>query len=175
MPKSTPWRALGAFLQALCVALALATSPASRAGEALPLAADPVLEARVLKLSAELRCLVCQNQTVADSTSGLADDLRNQVRDMLKRGASDDEVIAFMTARYGDFVLYRPPFKATTALLWAAPALLLVGGVSALLLVLRRRSRLPADAFEADPSEELPATPDTARPSSHNPPLPPAR
>ena len=167
MPKLSPWRAAGALAQALCVAAALLLSPLGRAAEALPLAADPVLEARVVKLTAELRCLVCQNQTVADSTSGLADDLRNQVRDMLKKGHSDAEVLAFMTDRYGDFVLYRPPFKATTALLWAAPALLLVGGVATLLLVLRRRSRLPAEAFEADPADladSAAAPPDGLRP-----------
>lgn len=161
MPKpnlfASAWRGV-------LLATALLLGSAAYAAEAVPLAADPAIEARVVKLTAELRCLVCQNQTVADSSSGLADDLRNQVRDMLKKGHTDAEVLAFMTDRYGDFVLYRPPFKATTALLWAAPALLLVGGVAALLLVLRRRSRLPAEAFEADPSDEPPATADTVRP-----------
>lgn len=157
---------LPAVWRGLVLAAALLLGGTAHAAEAVPLAADPVLEARVVKLTAELRCLVCQNQTVADSTSGLADDLRNQVRDMLKKGHTDAEVLAFMTDRYGDFVLYRPPFKATTALLWAAPALLLVGGVAALLLVLRRRSRLPADAFEADPADQAEASaaaPDSLR------------
>lgn len=111
---------------------------------------NPVDEARVQRLTSELRCLICQNQTVADSTSDLANDLRREVRIMLARGASDKDVIDFMTARYGDFVLYRPPVKASTVLLWIGPAVLLVGGLTALVLVLRRRSRMPDGAFEAD-------------------------
>jgi cytochrome c-type biogenesis protein CcmH len=120
------------------------------AKEAAPVAPDPALEARVLAITAELRCMVCQNQTIADSTSGLADDLRNQVREQLRQGASDAQVLSFMTERYGDFVLYRPPFKASTVLLWLGPAALLVLGVGALALVLRRRARLSPERFEAD-------------------------
>jgi cytochrome c-type biogenesis protein CcmH len=127
--------------------------PAAHAGEAQPVSADPALEARVLALSAELRCLVCQNQTIADSHADLAVDLRNQVREMLKRGDSPEQVKAYMTERYGDFVLYRPPVKNTTALLWYGPVALLVLGVVVLIWVIRRRSRLPADRFEADPDE----------------------
>ncbi|MEX8499489.1 MAG: cytochrome c-type biogenesis protein CcmH [Leptothrix ochracea] len=123
------------------------------AREAAPEAEDPVLEARMLRVTAELRCLVCQNQTVADSHAELAVDLRNQVRDMLRQGKSEADIIAYMTARYGDFVLYRPPFKATTALLWAGPAVLLLGGLFVLFTVLRRRSRMDASAFEAEPEE----------------------
>jgi cytochrome c-type biogenesis protein CcmH len=124
------------------------------AKEAAPVAADPALEARVVAITAELRCLVCQNQTIADSTSGLADDLRNQVRDQLRKGASDAQVLSFMTERYGDFVLYRPPFKATTALLWLGPTALLVIGLGALMLVLRRRSKLAPDRFEPDVDDD---------------------
>jgi len=124
------------------------------AAEAQPLTADPVLEARVMKLAAELRCLVCQNQTIADSHAGLAVDLRNQVREMLRQGKSDAEVLAYMTARYGDFVLYRPPMKETTALLWLGPLLLFGGALLALVLVLRRRARAGDDAFEADPGSD---------------------
>ena len=123
------------------------------AKEAAPVAADPVLEARVTAITAELRCLVCQNQTIADSNSGLADDLRNQVREQLRKGASDAQVLQFMTDRYGDFVLYRPPFKASTALLWIGPTALLVIGLGALVLVLRRRSKLAPDRFEPDDDE----------------------
>lgn len=141
------------FCVAMAATLAL-VAPLSQSAEAQPVAADPVLEQRVQRITTELRCLVCQNQTVADSSSGLADDLRQEVRVMLKRGASDREVIDFMTARYGDFVLYRPPVKATTALLWAGPALLLVGGVAVLMWVLRRRSRLPDSAFDADEPDD---------------------
>jgi cytochrome c-type biogenesis protein CcmH len=124
------------------------------AKEAAPVAADPVLEARVTAITAELRCLVCQNQTIADSNSGLADDLRMQVREQLRKGASDAQVLSFMTERYGDFVLYRPPFKASTALLWIGPTALLVIGLGALVLVLRRRSKLAPDRFEPDADDD---------------------
>ena len=87
------------------------------------------LDKRVMKLATELRCLVCQNQTLADSNAELALDLRNTIRQQLAKGASDREVLDFMTARYGDFVLYRPPLKATTVLLWAGPFLLLICGL----------------------------------------------
>jgi cytochrome c-type biogenesis protein CcmH len=107
-----------------------------------------------MAVASELRCLVCQNQTIADSHADLAVDLRNQVREMLARGDSDAQIIDYMTARYGDFVLYRPPLKGTTYILWFGPALLLVGGLGALLLVLRRRSRLSPDQFEPDPDAE---------------------
>ena len=127
----------------------MAFSPA-RANEAIPEAADPALEARMVHVTSELRCLVCQNQTIADSHADLAVDLRNQVREQLQAGRSDAEIVAYMTARYGDFVLYRPPFKAITILLWLGPALMLGGGLAALGLVLRRRSRLPQQAFESD-------------------------
>src|SRR5512145_2594436 len=141
------------FLLPLLLALLTALA---QAGEAAPAAADPALEARMARITAELRCLVCQNQTIADSQSGLATDLRQQVREMLQRGDSEQQVIDYMTARYGDFVLYRPPVKASTALLWFGPALLLIAGVTTLVLVLRRRSQLADDQFEADPE------PDTA-------------
>ncbi len=124
------------------------------AKEAAPVAADPALEARVTAITAELRCLVCQNQTIADSNSGLADDLRRQVREQLRKGASDAQVLTFMTDRYGDFVLYRPPFKASTALLWIGPTALLVIGLGALVLVLRRRSKLAPDRFEPDADDD---------------------
>ena len=112
--------------------------------------ADEALEKRVLAISAELRCLVCQNQTIADSHADLALDLRRQIREMLQAGRTDREVLDFMTQRYGDFVLYRPPVKSTTALLWAGPALLLTGGAAALFFVLRRRARMAPEAFEPD-------------------------
>ena len=102
---------------------------------------NPELERRVMALSAELRCLVCQNQTLADSNAPLAVDLRGQIREQLGRGSSERDVIEFMTARYGDFVLYRPPLKASTILLWAGPFLLLAGGV--LLLIGRLGKERP--------------------------------
>jgi len=137
------------------VALLLAISAAlAGAKEALPEADDPALEARMTRITAELRCLVCQNQTIADSNAGLAVDLRRETRDMLRQGKSDAEIIAYMTARYGDFVLYRPPLKSTTALLWFGPAALLLLGGTVLIFVLRRRTKLAADAFEADEDED---------------------
>jgi cytochrome c-type biogenesis protein CcmH len=126
------------------------------ARDAVPEAADPAIEARMLHVTSELRCLVCQNQTIADSHADLAVDLRNQVRDQLRAGRTDAEIIDYMTARYGDFVLYRPPFKATTVLLWLGPALMLGGGLLVLAWVLRRRSHLPSDAFEADDDDLVP-------------------
>jgi cytochrome c-type biogenesis protein CcmH len=98
------------------------------AAEAAPTAANPELEARVQRVAEELRCLVCQNQTIADSNAELAQDLRREVRQMIERGASEAEVREFMVTRYGDFILYRPPFKYTTLLLWVGPFALLLGG-----------------------------------------------
>ena len=115
--------------------------------------ADPALDARVQRIAAELRCLVCQNQTIADSHADLAVDLRRQVREMLARGDNERQIIDYMTARYGDFVLYRPPLKGSTALLWFGPGLLLAGGLGALLVVLRRRSRMSAEQFEPDDTD----------------------
>jgi cytochrome c-type biogenesis protein CcmH len=129
---------------------AAGTAPGKLAQQAPDASADPALEKRVLAIAAELRCLVCQNETIAASHADLAVDLRNQVREMLRQGRSEREILDFMTARYGDFVLYRPPVKPTTALLWFGPAVLLVGGLLALWLLLRRRARLAPEAFEAD-------------------------
>jgi cytochrome c-type biogenesis protein CcmH len=146
-----------AWRTAALLAVALWAAASCWAGEAAPASDDPVLEARVMKLSAELRCLVCQNQTIADSHADLAVDLRNQVREMMQSGRSDKEIMNYMTARYGDFVLYRPPLKETTALLWFGPPLLLVGGVAVLWAILRRRSRMSADRFEPDADDEAAA------------------
>ncbi len=111
------------------------------ANEAAPAAQDPALEQRVMRLTSELRCLVCQNQSLADSHADLAIDLRNQVRSQMQAGKSDAEIREFMVARYGDFVLYRPPLKSTTALLWAGPFVLLAAGGLALGFYLRRRRK----------------------------------
>jgi len=136
-----------------CLLLCILVSMAVTAKEAVPAAPDPVLEARMQSIAAELRCLVCQNQTIADSHSGLAEDLRREVRDQLRRGASDEQVVQYMTDRYGDFVRYRPPFKASTLVLWVGPVLLLVAGLAILAIVLRRRTKLAADQFEPDEGE----------------------
>jgi|SRR5881394_238650 len=111
---------------------------------------DAALEKRVRELSTELRCLVCQNQTLADSNAPLAVDLRNQVREQLKAGKSERDVVDFLVARYGDFVLYRPPLKATTVLLWAGPFVLLAFGLFLLFLRIRRKARPPSDLSDAD-------------------------
>jgi cytochrome c-type biogenesis protein CcmH len=112
----------------------------SWAGEARPLADDPAAEARLKHLAVELRCLVCQNQTLADSNAPLAEDLRREVREMIAKNMSDQEIIEFLTARYGDFVLYRPPLKATTTLLWVGPFVLVIIGATVLIITLRRRA-----------------------------------
>ena len=135
---------------ALLVALMLVATPPALAREAAPATADPVLEAEVMRVSSELRCLVCQNETIAASHADLAVDLRNQVRDMLKQGRNEAQIRQYMTDRYGDFVLYRPPLKSTTMVLWYGPAALLLGGAALLIFILRRRSRMSADAFEPD-------------------------
>jgi cytochrome c-type biogenesis protein CcmH len=110
----------------------------------VPVAADPVAEARVQKLAEQLRCLVCQNQNLADSHADLAEDLKNQVREMVQKGLSDREIIDYLVQRYGDFVLYRPPVKATTWLLWAGPFALLAVALSVLAARLRRRRDVAA-------------------------------
>lgn len=117
----------------------LALTCALHAKEAPPAAADPQLEKRVMTLAEELRCLVCQNQTIADSNAPLAVDLREQVRERMRQGASDAEIIDYMVQRYGDFVRYRPPVNVATLLLWFGPVVLLLAGF----FVLLRRLRAP--------------------------------
>jgi cytochrome c-type biogenesis protein CcmH len=109
------------------------------AKEAAPAMADPVLEKRAMALAEELRCLVCQNQSLADSHAELAVDLKNQIREKIKSGMSEKEIVDYMVARYGDFVLYRPPLKATTMPLWIGPFVVLVAAVAGLFYYLRRR------------------------------------
>jgi len=111
---------------------------------------DAALDRRVMELAAELRCLVCQNQSLAESNAGLAVDLRNQIREQLARGASEREVVDFMVARYGDFVLYRPPLKASTFLLWFGPFVLLIAGTYVLVRRVRRQRKMNGQLSEAD-------------------------
>ena len=114
------------------------------------------LELRMKKLETELRCLVCQNQTLADSNAELASDLRREVRSLAEAGKSDDEIKEYLVARYGDFVLYNPPVKATTLLLWAGPFVLLGGGAVLWWMILRRRGRASSGPVPAtDPDVEL--------------------
>ncbi|HZF27252.1 MAG TPA: cytochrome c-type biogenesis protein [Steroidobacteraceae bacterium] len=113
--------------------------------------ADPILQARYERLIHDLRCLVCQNESIADSNAGLAADLRREVREMLRAGKSDAQILSFMTDRYGDFVLFRPPFVARTWVLWLAPALLLGVGAWIAVRIVRQRDRLArADADDSD-------------------------
>ena len=130
------------------------------AKEASPATDDPDLEKRVTVLAEELRCLVCQNQTIADSHAPLAVDLKNQIREKLKAGASNEAILTFMVERYGDFVLYRPPVKATTLLLWFGPFALLAGAFVVLFMALRRRRKshreqAPLDAAQSARAKQL--------------------
>lgn len=129
------------FFLALSLVLAASALPAK---DAAPLAEDPAVEARLVHISEELRCLVCQNESLAGSRADLALDLKREIRALIKQGKSDQEIRDFLVSRYGDFVLYRPPVKPTTWLLWAGPFVLMAGGLIALIAFLRRRK--PADA-----------------------------
>ena len=144
-------------MKVIVIVLMLVLHAQAGAREAPNAAADPALEKRVARLAAELRCLVCQNQSLADSHADLAIDLKNQVRSQMRDGKSDAEIRAYMVARYGDFVLYDPPLKASTVLLWAGPFVLLLIGLLGLAVYLRsRRGRLaqpeltPAEHARAD-------------------------
>ena len=126
----------------LCWVLLLATLAAPcMARDAAPATADPALERRVTAIADELRCLVCQNQTITDSHAPLAIDLKNQIREKLGAGMSEAAIMEYMVARYGDFVLYRPPLKTTTSLLWFGPFVLLAAAFAFLFFYLKRRSR----------------------------------
>lgn len=110
------------------------------AKDAAPLADDPVTEQRLISISEEMRCLVCQNESLAGSRSDLANDLRREIRILISEGKSDDQIRSFMVERYGDFVLYRPPVKPVTWLLWIGPFVILGIGIAGLLVYLRRRN-----------------------------------
>jgi cytochrome c-type biogenesis protein CcmH len=134
---------LARLLAGTLSALALAVARPALAADAVPTVQDPVAQSRAVKLSEQLRCLVCQNQTIAESNAELAVDLRSQVREQIAAGKSDDEIVKYMTDRYGDFVLYRPPLKATTLLLWGGPLLLLLLGLGMLVRLVRQRRDAP--------------------------------
>ena len=140
--------------------LGLTAALPAMAEEAAPLAADPVAEKRLLELSNELRCLVCQNQTIADSNAELAVDLRREIRGMIQAGKTNPEIIDFMVVRYGDFVLYRPPVKGITLLLWGGPIALMLIGFFIMQRYLRQRAKRvakdqPLTADEAQRAEAL--------------------
>lgn len=128
----------------LLVLLALLLAAAGAwAREAPPAAADPAIEARMLALASQLRCLVCQNESLAASNADLAADLREEIREMMRQGRSDKQIVAFLVERYGDFVLYKPPFMASTVLLWLGPLILLLAGGALLVRRIRRRAAAP--------------------------------
>jgi cytochrome c-type biogenesis protein CcmH len=115
------------------------------AQEAKPLADDPELEKRLMNLAKELRCLVCQNETLADSQADLAQDLRAQIREQMRAGKSDKEIVSYLTDRYGQFVLYRPPVTPVTYLLWFGPFVFLLGGLAILFRYVKQRRELIAE------------------------------
>lgn len=138
----------------LLLFLLIAAGPAGAAVEPEEMLANPVLEARARALSKEIRCLVCQSESIDTSNAGLARDLRILVRERLKAGDSDEQVLQYLVARYGDFVLLRPPIAAKTALLWLGPFLTLAAGAGVLLIVARRRRRSVEDSGRPLSSEE---------------------
>jgi cytochrome c-type biogenesis protein CcmH len=141
---------LKVFLCLTATLLGLMLSMPGMARDAVPVGADPVIHARMMKLASVLRCLMCQNQTIADSHAPLAEDLRNQITEQMQHGKTDDEIMAYMVARYGDFVLYRPPLKATTVLLWVGPGLLVLLGIGLVVRTARRSAAVMANAPQSD-------------------------
>jgi len=128
---------MGIFLALQCLSMA-------HAGEAPPLAEDPIVEQRLIVISEEMRCLVCQNESLAGSRADLAQDLRREIRTLIKAGKTDAEVMEFMVSRYGDFVRYRPPMKPMTWMLWFGPFALLLGALYGLYRLIRRSQTSPA-------------------------------
>ncbi|HEX8011443.1 MAG TPA: cytochrome c-type biogenesis protein [Casimicrobiaceae bacterium] len=147
---------MGVFRRAIGVLVLGSAWLAASAAALSPPASDAALDERLKKLETGLRCLVCQNQTLAESNADLAADLRREVRELALAGKSDDEIRAYLVARYGDFVLYSPPLKGTTWLLWLGPFALLAGGGALWWLILRRRERgAGSAATDSDPQAEL--------------------
>jgi len=152
--RNTPRGRLFARARLLLAAATLALAPlAATAQTAAPLAADPALERRMMELAEGLRCLVCQNQSLAESNAELAADLRNEIREQMRRGASDQDVVDYLVARYGDFVLYRPPRTSSPVLLWSGPGLMLLVGIGFLVRTVRRRGTDGAPALPGDERE----------------------
>ncbi len=137
----------GVLALVMCMVMALpAIGTQAHAAQAVPLADDPEMQARMKRLEYELRCLVCQAESIAESHSEFAQDIRREVARMMKEGMSDQEIRQFLVDRYGDFILFRPPVKSTTMLLWAGPLLLLSIGVVVIGVILLRRRRTEAGA-----------------------------
>ena len=137
------------------------------AKEAVPLADDPVIEQRLIVISEEMRCLVCQNESLAGSRSDLANDLRREIRILINEGKTDEQIRNFMVERYGDFVLYRPPVKPITWLLWIGPFIILLAGIIGLLVYLRRRNQsVPSVALSAEDNHRIDVLLQSARSNS---------
>lgn len=128
------------------------------AGEAQPVAEDPVLEQRMIRLSEDLRCLVCQNESLAGSRADLAQDLRQEIREQMRAGKSDAQVVDYLTQRYGDFVLYKPPVKPLTWLLWFGPFALLIGAIGGLYVYIKQRGNRLADESLSEEEKKRIAT-----------------
>ena len=148
------------------IVLACAANIAS-AKDAAPLADDPVTEQRLIAISEEMRCLVCQNESLAGSRSDLANDLRREIRVLIVGGKSDEQIRNFMVERYGDFVLYRPPVKPITWLLWIGPFVILLAGIIGLMIYLRRRNQsVPSTTLSAEDNRRIDALLQDAKSSS---------
>lgn len=150
----SPWlrRWISRWMASLVLpSLLLLAAGVACAEEATPTFSDPVMARREVDLALQLRCLVCQNQSIAESNAGLAIDLRKQLREQIAAGKTDAEIVDYMTSRYGDFVLYKPPFKATTTLLWLGPVLLLIAGLFVAMRMMRARRQ--AATLELSPEE----------------------
>lgn len=131
---------------------------AAVAGEAVPVAEDPELEQRMIALSEDLRCLVCQNESLAGSRAELAQDLRQEIREQMRAGKNDKQVVDYLTQRYGDFVLYKPPLKPLTWLLWFGPFVLLIGVAGGFFFYLKRRAtRLSSESLSAEEKQRVEA------------------
>lgn len=143
-------------MKRLLLLAALLVSTSLWAHEAQPLAENPALETQVHRLSTELRCLVCQNQTLADSTAPLAEDLRKEIRELAASGKNDQQIIDYLVQRYGDFVLYRPPLKSTTFLLWLGPFVLLLLGITGLVVLVRTsQKRVPETPLDLEQESKV--------------------
>jgi cytochrome c-type biogenesis protein CcmH len=148
------------------IALACATN-ITFAKDAAPLADDPVTEQRLIAISEEMRCLVCQNESLAGSRSDLANDLRREIRVLINEGKTDEQIRNFMVERYGDFVLYRPPVKPITWLLWIGPFVILLAGIIGLMVYLRRRNQsVPSNTLSAEDNRRIDALLQDAKSSS---------
>ncbi len=155
------------FLSALAAIALTCAGNNVWAKDAVPLADDPVTEQRLITISEEMRCLVCQNESLAGSRSDLANDLRREIRILIHEGKTDEQIRNFMVERYGDFVLYRPPVKPITWLLWIGPFVILLAGIIGLMIYLRRRNQsVPSTALSAEDNRRIDALLQDAKSSS---------